>query len=240
MQASNHGADPPDLQGLPDEVAAVVRAMWAGAAGITVRCVPTRRTVMARTPSGRVLFGKLRHGRGSDAETEWHWLHVLPLLGLRVPNAVARLRRGRRSLLVTEALPGRALDSWFAAAAVTGNVAPVVRHAIAELAPLLAAMHRRGIVFRDLYWNHLFATDLDAPPAMLDVERVFRPRWRRWRWQVKDLASLLASLPVPLPTITKLRFLAAYLGEPLRHNRRLIAAVVAKARRIRRHQPRYG
>jgi len=240
MQTSNNGADPQELQGLPEDVAAAVGGMWAGSRGATVRCVPTRRTMMVRVPAGRVLFGKLRQGRARDARAEWHWLHVLPLLGLRVPRAIAHLRRGRRSLLVTEALPGRALDAWFAAAANSGTMAAVARYAIAQIAPLLADMHRRGIVFRDLYWNHLFATDLASPPAMLDVERVFRPRWRQRRWRVKDLAGLLASLPVRIPAVTAFRFLAAYLGESPRRHRKLVEAIVRKARRIARHRPRYG
>jgi hypothetical protein len=139
MHASNKPQSP-DGAGL-DLVAGVhaaaVRDLWNGAVGRTVRCVPTRRTVSVAS-AGTQLYGKWRQGRGRDAAAEWHWLHVLPLLGVRVPAPVAWLRHAGRSLLVTAALPGRSLDAWAVHAAAGGW--------LDELAGLMHGLARRGRV----------------------------------------------------------------------------------------------
>lgn len=242
MHASNKPQDPTG-EGL-DLVAGVhaetVRGLWTGAVGSTVRCVPTRRTVSA-AGAGGVVYGKWRQGHARDAAAEWHWLHVLPLLGLRVPKPVAWLRRGRRSLLVTAALPGRALDAWAVEAAANGWLDDLVAYAVDHVAPMVRALHEGGLVHRDLYWNHVFTEDprRGTAPALLDVERVFAPRWRWRRWLIKDLAGLLASLPIAVPLRARLRFLRAYLGT-LRGERALLAAIAAKAAQVRSHTPRYG
>jgi heptose I phosphotransferase len=168
-------------------------------------------------------------------------LHVLPLLGVRVPAPIAWLRRAGRSLLVTAALPGRSLDAWALDAAAGGWLDELVDYAAQHVAPMVRKLHEGGLVHRDLYWNHVFSEDprRGTPPALLDVERVFAPRWRWRRWLVKDLAGLLASLPVAVSTRQRLRFLRAYLGT-LRGERALLAAIAAKAGQVRAHVPRYG
>lgn len=218
-----------------------VSTLWAGAAGRTVRCVPTRRTVQAAGPDG-LVYGKWRLGRRADAEAEWRWLHLLPLLGIPCPKPVAFVGRGRRTLLVTAALPGRSLDAWAIDAAREGWLDQLVAFAIREVAPLVRRLHAHGVVFRDLYWNHVFAVDPrhDRAVALLDVERVFRPRWWWRRWVVKDLAGLGASLPVAVGARAQLRFLVACLQRPLRELRPWIRAIAAKAARVQRHRPRFG
>jgi hypothetical protein len=103
-------------------------------------------------------------------------------------------------------------------------------------------LHEAGVCYRDLYWNHVFAVDPfgDSSPTFLDVERVFRPRWRRRRWVVKDLAGLQASAPTDVPLRLRLRFLRAYLGEPIAFHRTFAAAIDRKAARVRRHVPKFG
>jgi hypothetical protein len=245
MHASNKPGDPRSLgrDGVDAALAAVVQGMWSGALGHTVRCVPTRRTVVA-WHDGVHWFGKLRCGEGRRARAEWRWLHVLPLLGVPVPEPVAFVGRGARSLLVTRALPGRALDVWAVVARDEGWLAQLARYAAAHLAPLVRRLHDQGLAFRDLYCNHVFAEDPRAPspssPALLDVERVFAPWFRRQRWLVKDLAGLWASVPCAVPPRAGLRFLRAYLGESLTERRSLLAAIDRKAARIRAHTPRFG
>jgi hypothetical protein len=222
--------------------AGLVRELWAGAVGRTVRCVPTRRTVIAPSGDGSVVFGKWRRGERRSGAAEWRWLHLLPLVGLRTAAPVAWIGERGRSLLVTAGVPGRSLDAWAAEAAASGWLPELVRYATQHVAPVIRRLHGSGLVYRDLYWNHLFTDDPrgGSAPTFIDVERVFQPRWRRQRWIVKDLAGLLASAPAKVGARAALRFLRAYLGEPLERRRRLIRAVAAKAARIRRHQPRYG
>ncbi len=224
---------------LSPEVHDLVLGLHAGALGRTVRCTPRRRTV--RVAGSPALFGKWRTGGRADAAREWHWLHVLPLVGLRTPRPVAWLGHPRRSVLVTEAVAGRPMDVWIAEAAEQGWLEQLGRYAVEFVAPAVQCLHRGGLVYRDLYWNHLFVTDprTSAEPVFLDVERVFRPRWRWRRWVVKDLAGLLASAPVAIPLSLQLRFMRRYGGgEPL--DRRLLRAIARKAARIRRHVPRFG
>jgi len=209
MHASNKPENPeaPDLDVLLGRYASAVRGLWSGSLGCTVRCVPTRRTV-ATAVDGSWLFGKWRLGARRAAAAEWRWLHLLPMLGLRVPQPVAWLGRGRRTLLVTAGLPGRGVDAWAVDAAREGWLPELVAWACRHMAPLVRRLHDRGLVYRDLYWNHVFVDDprRDAAPALLDVERVFQPRWRLRRWRIKDLAGLLASVPVELKHRAALRF----------------------------------
>lgn len=243
MDASNkpEGHDGPRLATLDPERAAAVRGMWAGAVGHTVRCVPARRTV-ATAVAGGWLFGKWHVGCFRTAAAEWRWLHVLPLLGMRTAEPLIWLGSRRRNLLVTAGVPGRALDAWAVDARRTGTLHVVVDYACRQVAPAIRRLHDHGLVARDLYCNHLFCEDPAAgtAPVLLDVARVLRPRWRWRRWVVKDLASLWASVPFPLPATCGLRFLRSYLGEPLFLHHRTIRAIAAKAARIRAHVPRFG
>lgn len=226
------------------ELAEAVDGLWSGRVGRTVRCVPTRRTV-ALPFAGGWLFGKWRVGGGNAASAEWRWLHLLPLLGIRTAEPIVWIGSRRRSLLVTSGVTGRSLDAWAVDAVRGGWLAAVVNYACHEVAPAVRRLHDQGLVYRDLYWNHLFAPDPRSvrrgdAPVFLDCERILRPRWRWRRWVVKDLASLWASVPAPVGRSAALRFLRSYLGEPLAGHRRLMLAIAGKAARIRRHVPRYG
>lgn len=226
------------------ELAALVDRLWSGAAGRTVRCVPTRRTVAVPFADGWI-FAKWRLGRGGAAAAEWRWLHLLPLLGIRTAEPVVWIGTRRRNLLVTAGVAGRPLDAWAVDALRGGWLRDIVDYACREVAPAVRRLHDQGLVYRDLYWNHLFARDprhvrAGDAPVFLDCERLLRPRWRWRRWVVKDLASLWATVPAPVGRRAALRFLRAYLGEPVAPHRRLLSAIAAKAARIRRHTPRYG
>jgi len=216
-------------------------ALASGRIGRTVRCTPQRRTVMGEDDGG-LVFAKVRRGRRRDAAAEWRWLHELPRLGLAAPAPLWCGRVGRETVLTTRAAPGRPLDVLLAAAVAAGEGALAMRFAVRVGAPQIRRLHDSGIVFRDLYWNHLFARDLHADAVLfLDVERVFRPRCRRRRWIVKDLAGLLASAPAGLPRSAPLRFLLALLPPSDRAAAPALArAVAAKAARIRAHVPKYG
>ena len=96
------------------------------------------------------------------------------------------------------------------------------RAGLDRLARFVAAFHAAGFVHRDLYLSHVFirppaphATRNGQCPeqtfALIDLQRVFRPRWRRRRWVVKDLAALNYSTPTDLVgRQERLRFLCRY------------------------------
>jgi hypothetical protein len=232
--------DSPRLAAGLGDAAEPVLALWHGRSGRIVRCVPTRWTVASEVAGGW-LFAKFRCGERARAAAEWRWLHVLPLVGLRTPAPVAWVGHGARTMLVTRGVPGRPLDAWIVSAAADGWLPQLAAWACREVAPRVRALHAAGLVHRDLYWNHVVATDprAGAEPTFLDVERVFRPLWRRRRWFVKDLAGLASSLPVTLPVRLLLRFARAY--DPRRGaDRRWLRAIARKAAQIQAHAPRFG
>jgi hypothetical protein len=153
MQASNKPQDPASLgfAAVAGERAPLLLDLWHGCVGRTVRCVPNRRTVVVKESTG-TWFAKWRRGAARNAAVEWNWLHVLPMLGLASPKPVAWLARGRDSLLVTEGLPGRAFDAWWADAHRAGHGEVVERHAAYVVAPAVRRLHEAGLVYRDLYW----------------------------------------------------------------------------------------
>ncbi|GAB4141894.1 MAG: hypothetical protein Fur0037_08860 [Planctomycetota bacterium] len=218
------------------------RAMTGGALGWTVRCTPFRRTVLAEV-DGSFVFAKWRRGSTQDAEAEWRWLHTLPLLGFRVPRPLFFQRVGRVSVIGTEALAGRPLDVLWAEAFRLGRLGPAIEYAANVVAPMVRRLHDHGLAFRDLYWNHMVAEAMEpgaGEPALLDVERVMAPRLCFERWRVKDLAGLLASLPVRLRRVDLLRLLRGYQGGLARRWAALAIQIFAKARSISGHRPRYG
>lgn len=143
--------------------------------------------------------------------------------------------RGRSYLAVT-AVPGEALerygdDFWrrlLADAKSRGEFT-------ADLARLAASLHAAGLVHRDFYSPHIFANREDGRTRLylIDLARVFRPRWRRFRWRVKDLAQLYHSMPREWIAQCWKDFLRQYLGGESPGLDRWQKAVERKERRIK-------
>ena len=189
------------------------------------------------------LYAKLYRRRWRTAAAEWRWLHLLPLLGIKTAAPVAWLADRRASLVVTLAVAGRSLDAWAVQAEQQGWLDQVFAYACQQVAPFARRLHDQGLIHRDLNCAHLFVADqrVAEPPAVIDVERMFRPRWL-WRlWVVKELAALLASVPVAVPLRVGLRFLTAYAPEATpRARRRLAGAIARKVVRVAAHRPKFG
>lgn len=212
----------------------------ADRSGRPVRDLPHRRTTEHVLGACRV-FRKVRDRQPEDARAEWEALAVLAELGLHVPEPLFLARVGALTALGMRAVPGSTLldllprePSWGA------------RFVVSRVAPAVRALHEAGLVHRDLYWDHWFAvgpSDPDGDAFLIDVERVFRPRaWLRRRYQVKDLAGLVASWPDSVRArVVGLRFLRVYLGDRLPSGwKRLARAVLRKSVRIRAHVPVHG
>jgi hypothetical protein len=136
------------------------------------------------------------------------------------------------------------------------------RNLLEGLALFVGGFHRAGFVHRDLYLSHIFIQPLTDPFGsvrgrsglgganggaggphdefrLIDLQRVFRPRWRRRRWVVKDLAALHYSTPADRVSLAeRLRFLCRYVRAcgQLGTARQLAEAVGAKASRIAAHE----
>ena len=126
-----------------------------------------------------------------------------------------------RSVVLLAGVAGDGFDRAWSAAAQHG--APITRglarHDMAvRLGRFISAFHQTGTCHRDLYLCHVFV-DLDPeglrPPdfTLIDLARTLRPRWRRMRWIIKDLAQLDSSArQIGASRTDRLRFLQAYLG----------------------------
>ena len=155
----------------------------------------------------------------------------------------------RRSVVLLEAAPGDGCDRvWQRLSAAH---APVTRGAarhdfVVRLARFVAAFHGTGFCHRDLYLCHVFV-DLDPqaarPPrfTLIDLARTHRPRCRRMRWLIKDLAQLDVSARQSGATRTdRWRFLRAYLNLPpgAPRTRWYARRILRKSERILRRQTR--
>jgi hypothetical protein len=127
----------------------------------------------------------------------------------------------QRSAVLLRRVSGQPLDrAWTELCAARAPLSRgAARHDLAvRLGRFIAAFHSTRMCHRDLYLCHVFAElDPDARSAprfaLIDLARVCRPRWRRMRWLLKDLAQLDASAQrVGVPRSDRLRCLIAYLG----------------------------
>lgn len=124
------------------------------------------------------------------------------------------------------------------------TASPARHDLVRRLARFVSAFHQTGLRHRDLYLCHVFVrVHRDGRPwfELIDLARVFRPRWRRARWTIKDLSQLDASgREVGATRADRLRFLLSYLGvqRASARVRRLARAVAAKSDRIVRRTRR--
>ena len=114
------------------------------------------------------------------------------------------------------------------------------RELIRQTADLVRRLHGAGFCHRDLYLSHIFLSvgaDGVERLCLIDLQRVFKPRVLRWRWQLKDLAALYYSAREHCSRAEQLRFARAYLGCRRLNGRQkwLLRMVAWKAGRIARH-----
>jgi len=204
----------------------------------------------------RRIFGG--SAASSTAKYEWQQIERLHRAGIptMVPVAVGEKMRGwfeRRSFLAVEAVPGESLERWVPVklpvverGSADAEATKLRRDLTREVAKLVSSFHRAGFVHRDLYLSHVFVS-FDANGRvvlhLIDLARVFRPKWRRDRWVVKDLAALNFSAPSERISRTdRMRFLRWYLRcDRLDATAKALARrVLAKTRRMARHNDRSG
>jgi tRNA A-37 threonylcarbamoyl transferase component Bud32 len=134
----------------------------------------------------------------SPAEVEARNIEAVRRAGVATMECLAWNAGPQGSYIITTCVPGEALERcgqefWERMTRGEGEGSPLAR----SLAGLVRRLHAAGYAHRDLYTAHVFADEhagrLDL--YLIDLARVFRPRWRRFRWRVKDLAQLHYSLP---------------------------------------------
>ncbi len=214
----------------------------------------SRPVYLKRFGKGRFFERCLRFLEGGKARTAGeHEMRVAASLqdgGIPVPEPVAwgwkqNGRLQRSSFVVLSAVPGKPLSLWLqehpAHTTVEGRRRK--RELLLQIAALVRQFHRMGWRHRDLYLCHLFVNErLEGfQLSLIDLQRAFRPRWRKLRWQLKDLAQLnYSAMAENIQPFTRLRFARLYLGEKFAPpDRRLLRRVQRKSNRIaRREEPR--
>jgi len=205
-----------------------------------------------REPLSARLRRWLTYGvRTSPADVEFDNILALRRIGLpTMQPIICGKQRGvwgtRRSYLIVAAVPGEKLDTYiseFLDANV--NNTNVLQDFTVALAQRVSQLHRAGYVHRDLYSAHIFLDRSEGAMSLhlIDLARVFAPRWRPQRWRVKDLAQLKFSLPA-VRWAQKYwdLFMQEYLGEEAgqagRLNRKIDRKVAGMRRRHRRKYPK--
>ena len=216
---------------------------WAATAqGEMFRQVKGRSTLRVRI-GGKPYFLKRHLGVGwpeilknwmvgkrpvLGAENEYRACRHLAACRLPAPRVAAFAAEGgnparRRSFVLCEELSGH--DSLEAVAAQWAHQPPsplARRRLVLAVARFVRHLHEAGVAHRDLYICHLMLdrqqwAQGEARLAVLDLHRArLQPKLSAY-WRKRDLAALLFStLDLGLPASSRLRFLRAYAGRPLR------------------------
>ena len=188
---------------------------------------------------------RLRSQAQSEAGAETHNIACVTAAGIATMQVVhwgEEIVSGAvgRSFLFVTAVGGEALERC-AEAYLAGGDASRGGELAHSLAELVGKLHAVGLVHRDLYASHIFLDSADpaATLHLIDLARVFAPRWRKLRWRVKDVAQLKYSMPADWAAAHWCEFMGGYVaavGE--RYRRRFERAVDRKVGRIARHARR--
>ncbi|MDP6045406.1 MAG: lipopolysaccharide kinase InaA family protein [Phycisphaerae bacterium] len=191
------------------------------------------------------------YGRCSPASVEFDNIRAAQQCGVSTMDAVAFGHEmgpcglsGRRSYLVVTSVPGDALERCGAGFLVAHAGDDGADRLTAELARQIAALHAGGLVHRDMYAAHIFLHETPDGMSlyMIDMARVFAPRWRMFRWRVKDLAQLKYSMPEDWVRDCWDAFLDVYLekcpGDRRRYSRAIDCKVASILQQTRRRAQR--
>ncbi len=123
----------------------------------------------------------------------------------------------QKSFIVMSGLEGKSLERWLEESPFSQSHVDWIKkkNLIREAADLARRLHQAGWFHRDFYLCHIFVRNRGAAfkLSILDLARVFRPRWRVERWLVKDLAQLNYSTPHEQFSRTmRIRFAKIYFG----------------------------
>ncbi len=139
------------------------------------------------------------HGRGkSPATVEAQNVAAVAAAGIATMRYVAAGQdHAGRSYVIITAVPGDALSRMIEAFAARHQSDGQLEALTERLADVSAKLHEAGLAHRDFYADHIFLHEMrdGFELYLIDLARMFRPRWRRHRWFVKDLAQLKFSMP---------------------------------------------
>jgi len=242
--------------------------IMAFAGGEVMRSVPGRSTVriQLKTARGGTLTAYLKRyephyltafrkllrwirwpGAADEALHEWNALYALNQAGFNTPTPIAFGQRRRFGLV---------MSSFLLTAEITGGIAAhdysqtlnsqnrrVLTLSIAELTRRFLAA---GFAHRDFYLSHIFVVDAAATSTpelyLIDLQRLFKPRFLRKRWLVKDLAAL--GYTAQLAGATRGDLMAFYLrcfeiSKLGNSDKRLIRNILRRIQQLHGRAPKY-
>jgi len=132
------------------------------------------------------------------AQREWRGLQAVHAAGVPTMAAMATGTGPRGGFVIVGEVPGDALSRRFDDILARRGDDDAAMTALAKgLGGLIGTFHAAKLAHRDFYADHVFVHEAgDAFELnLIDLARVFRPRWRHWRWAAKDLAQLKLQLP---------------------------------------------
>ena len=191
----------------------------------------------------------ITYGRSSPASVEFENIRAAQRCGVATMDAIAFGHEmgfagfsARRSYLVVTSVPGDAIERCGEGFLAVHDGA---RRLTDELARLVGSLHGAGFVHRDLYASHVFLDDSPGGVSLylIDLARMFAPRWRAFRWFVKDLAQLKYSMPAVWVQNHWDEFLGIYLdicgGSAERYSRAIDRKAASIRRQARRRAARH-
>ena len=156
-----------------------------------------RLELSAPDGTAQTMFLK-RYAQSAAAEQEWRAVSAVRAAGVATMEPVGMGTGPAGGFVMVTAVPGEALSRCMGDLLARHGRDEAAMTALAEgLGRLIGTLHAAGLAHRDFYTAHVVCRrrrdgfDL----YLIDLARVFRPRWRKWRWWAKDLAQLKFSLP---------------------------------------------
>ncbi len=155
--------------------------------------------------------------RNAIAAREVNVANALEKIGIRTFHPLAwGWTKGwgvrQKSFVVMSQVPGNSIERWLTT--VNLNWRQKLR-LVEQVAKFARSLHKNGWFHRDFYLCHIFIQELDGSYqlALVDLARMFQPRWRVRRWQIKDLAQLnYSALTKDFSKTMRLRFVKIYFG----------------------------
>jgi heptose I phosphotransferase len=214
-----------------------------------------RVSVFLKRYAGEPLKSRLQRWfedgeRHAIAFREMHVANALERIGIRTFKPLAWGCRGgwgkqQKSFIVMSQVQGESLERWLPRQTELHSRAGWTRKVqlVEQLADFASRLHRNGWFHRDFYLCHIFIQDRGGSfeLALVDLARMFQPRWRANRWRIKDLAQLNFSAPEEFVSrAMRMRFAKHYFGcaRLTPAHKAMVRQILRRTERMRRRESR--
>lgn len=203
----------------------------------------SRETLRIMINNKPYFIKRYRHDMlGAGAKSEWESLRLCETMGVSVPALKGFGARGMQSFVLMDAV----VD-----AESVEKVTPTwheKQQIIVKMAHIARALHQKEYYHRDFYICHFFWNKFDGNMTLIDLHRLFKPRFFKKHYQEKDLSALLfSSLDMHITQRDVFLFLKHYfkasISDILAEQSQLLSSCEKKAmalyRKAYHHDPRH-